>query len=310
MRGGGLRRHQRVADALLEADAPVLARGELPPRLLLGVRRQRPHADRRLRHGVRGARPVPVAIERQRLLDAAAVGEEIRERVGEPEVRGELRAVVRASQHPQLRVRCARRQRAERAERMGRRQRRAGDPRPEVVHLLREVGGGVRVRIERERGQAVRARRAPHAEVDPARRDRLEHAELLGDLEGRVVREHHAGAAYADARRGRRQRRQQDLRRGADDAVAPVVLRNPEPPVAQRVAVPGEGERLADRFVLAAAVRRGRLVEHRQGDLPHRRAPRARAARRAPRPAGTASRRGTARRAAVNGSPAPAGASA
>ena len=112
---GDFRRQQRVADAALEADAPVFARVQLAPRLLLGVGRERPHADRRLRLRMRGARPVVVAVEAQRLLDAAPVAEEVRERVRQAEMRGEARAVVRAAEDPQFRPRGAGRMRADAA---------------------------------------------------------------------------------------------------------------------------------------------------------------------------------------------------
>jgi hypothetical protein len=49
------------------------------------------------------ARPVELPVERKRLLDALPVGEEIRERIRQPEVRGELRAVVGAAEDPDLR---------------------------------------------------------------------------------------------------------------------------------------------------------------------------------------------------------------
>jgi hypothetical protein len=52
-------------------------------------------------------------------------------------------------------------------------------------------------------GAHVAAGRAADAQVDAARRQRVQHAELLGHLEGRVVRQHHPGAADADACRVR-----------------------------------------------------------------------------------------------------------
>ena len=61
--------------------------------------------------------------------------------------------------------------------------------------------------------------------------------------------------------RRRRDGRHQHFRRGADDAVAVVVLGHPVAVVAERVAMPRERERLADRLVLPAAARRGGLVE-------------------------------------------------
>ena len=141
----------------------------------------------------------------------------------------------------------------------------AARPRLQVAHLLREVVGRVRgVRVERARGSHVAAGRAADAEVDPARRERLEDAELLGDLERAVVRQHHAGAADADPLGARGDRRHQDLGRAADDRRQAVVLAQPEARVAEAIAMLGERHRVTDRRVLAAAGERDRLVEHRK----------------------------------------------
>ena len=114
-------------------------------------------------------------------------------------------------------------------------------PGVQVAHLHREVLGGVAgVRVERARGPHVAARRAADAEIDPAGRERLQHAELLGHLERAVVRQHHAGAADADARRARGDRRHQDLGRRADDRRQAMVLAQPEARVAEALAVLGQ----------------------------------------------------------------------
>jgi hypothetical protein len=125
----------------------------------------------------------------------------------------------------------------------------------QIAHELGEcLGGEDRVGVQRMRRVHVAARRASDAEVDAAGRQRLEHAELLGDLERRVVRQHDARAADADSRRARRDRRHEDLGARADDGREAVVLAEPEPVVAERLAVHGEVQRVADRRVLATAV--------------------------------------------------------
>ncbi len=106
--GGVVRRDQWLAKALLEPDTPEFARLQKAARLRFGIGGQRPDADRRLRRRVAGARTIVAPVKRERFLDAASLAEEIRERVREPEMRGELRAVIRASQDPQLRARRAR----------------------------------------------------------------------------------------------------------------------------------------------------------------------------------------------------------
>ena len=67
----------------------------------------------------------------------------------------------------------------------------------ELGELLREVVGAVHRATAPQRGcgQAVAARRSAEAEIDAAGVQRLEHAELLGHHERRVVGQHHAARA-------------------------------------------------------------------------------------------------------------------
>ena len=140
----------------------------------------------------------------------------------------------------------------------------------QVADLDRKVlGGDGGVGIERARGSHVAAGGAADAEIDAARRQRLEDAELLGDLERAVVRQHHAGAADADRRRARGDRRHQDLGRAADDRRQAMVLAQPEARIAEPLAMLGERDGVADRRVLAAAGERDRLVEDRELELLH-----------------------------------------
>ncbi len=120
------------------------------------------------------------------------------------------------------------------------------------------VGRGV----EREGGPPVRARRAAEPEIDAARRQRVEHAEHLGHFERRIVRQHDAGAADPDALRSGGDRGDHDLRRGADDGRMVVMLGDPEPVVAQRLAVPGQRYGIADRLIVRAAGDGDRLIEN------------------------------------------------
>ena len=114
-------------------------------------------------------------------------------------MRRHLRAVVAAAEDPRLRHASARRAaRRTLAERMFLHQRRAGNPRQQVAHLRRKmVRRRRRVRVQRVGGQPVRPRRAAQPHVDPARRDRLQHAELFRHLQRRIMRQHDPGAAHA-----------------------------------------------------------------------------------------------------------------
>ena len=68
----------------------------------------------------------------------------------------------------------------------------AGEEAEQVDQLFGEVVRGERFRraAQGRRGDLVRARRAPDAEVDPAGMQRLQHAELLGDHQRHMVGQH------------------------------------------------------------------------------------------------------------------------
>ena len=126
----------------------------------------------------------------------------------------------------------------------------------------------------------------PSAEVDPAREQPGQQAEALGDLERRVVREHHAAAADADPLGGRRHRAGQHLRRRTGQREA-VVLGEPVAVIAEAVGELREVERVAQRVRPRRALRHRRLVEDAK---PHRPAP-PRPSRAPPAAARTAGRR-------------------
>ena len=151
------------------------------------------------------------------------------------------------------------------AERMRVLERFAADPVPQVDDLAREIlRRGVGVGIERQCGQSIGARRATDAQVDSPRGDRFEDPELLRHLERRVMRQHHPGAADANARRGRGNASHQDFRCGADDAAAVMMFGDPVAVVAERVAVAREHQRFANGIDLGAALGSGGLIEHGQ----------------------------------------------
>ncbi len=200
MAHGHLRRLERGEDAAVAQQPEAGTRLEVIVRFLFRLAGKRPHAERRVRGGMLRARLVERAVEVERLQAGVAVGEEPREGVGQAEVGSHLRAVVRTAEHPDLRRGIACGERLQWPEAMPLGQRLAPHPGHEVPHVVGEHGGPlVGEGIEREGRAPIRARRAPEPEVDPAGRDGLQHAELLGDLERRVVRQHHACAADADA---------------------------------------------------------------------------------------------------------------
>ena len=64
--------------------------------------------------------------------------------------------------------------------------------------------------------------------LEAKREERLEQAEVLGDLEGAVMREHHAARPDADRARRRSDLADQDLGARARDAGEVVMLGDPE----------------------------------------------------------------------------------
>ena len=99
------------------------------------------------------------------------------------------------------------------------------------------------IAAQRAHRALVGARRASQAEIDAARIERLERAELLGDHERRVIRQHDAAGADADRARAAGDVADHDRRRGARDADHVVVLGEPEPRVAPTLGVLRELER-------------------------------------------------------------------
>ena len=134
----------------------------------------------------------------------------------------------------------------------------------EIGELLGELLQPQRPRplSQRPRGALVAAGRAADAEVDAAGEQRLQHAEVLGHLEGAVVAEHDAARAHADARGPRRDLADEDLGSGAGQPAATVMLGQPVPVIAETIGALGELQRLLDGLGRGPAAPDGRLVEH------------------------------------------------
>jgi hypothetical protein len=126
-----------------------------------------------------------------------------------------------------------------------------------LIFLL--AGGGRRHRavavvVVRPRDRQVAARRAAEAEVDAAGIDGGERPELLGDLVGRVVRQHDPAGADADRPGRPGDVADQDRGRGGGDAGHVVVLGHPVAVVAPLLGVPGEVDGVGDRLARVAAL--------------------------------------------------------
>jgi hypothetical protein len=117
----------------------------------------------------------------------------------QPQLRRQVTAELARPQHPQRRHPDIERHDPDRPEGVTGRERLVVE-RDQLSDLLRVVVGGQRLpgAAHREGRDRVRARRPAESEIDPTRVERLEQGEGLGDLEGRVVRQHHAARAKPD----------------------------------------------------------------------------------------------------------------
>ena len=139
------------------------------------------------------------------------------------------------------------------------------EPAYDIAHVVGKhrralVGEGV----QRKSRTAIRTGRAAKPEIDPSRGDRIEHAELLCDFQGRIVGQHHTGASDPDAVCRLPDRGDQDFRCRADNCFIAVMLGNPEALVTEPLAMLCQSDCVADRVAVRTANTGNRLVQHRE----------------------------------------------
>ncbi|EPZ85508.1 hypothetical protein BURCENBC7_AP5996 [Burkholderia cenocepacia BC7] len=250
-------RRQLARRAAPQVDELLLQRREQAPRLVVGLGREHVDADHRMRLRPRGRRPVLRAVDLER--PHQIIRREVRrERERQPEHRRELRAEQARTEQPHRDVepRAGYRPHAL-----------AGYRLREIALQLRDV---VRKRVrtadqvaaQRARRGLVGAGRAAQAEIDAPRIQRRERAELFGDHERRVVRQH--DAARADPDRPRRARDVADHDGGGRtrDPRHVVMLGQPVAPVAPAFRVLREIDGVAERLRGVGAGRNGGEIEY------------------------------------------------
>ena len=178
------------------------------------------------------------------------------EGVGEPQLSGQLGAEQAGAQKPDRHAQAGARHGADGLVLGGR-----FEPLDQFDHVARKLVGAFEIATQSARGGAVRAGRAAQAQVDPVGEQGLQRAELFGHDQRRVIGQHDAARADADALRPRRHMADDDGGRGAGDAGHVVVFGQPEPPVAQAVGGLGEGQVLVEGAAGVAAFDDGRQVE-------------------------------------------------
>ena len=120
---------------------------------------------------------------------------------------------------------------------------------------------------ESGRRQPIAARRAANAEIDPAWEEGVEYSELLGDLQGGVVGEHHPAASYSDPLCAAGYLTDQDFGTRASKRRGVVMLGDPVAGVSQAFGKLGKLDRFAQRLRWSAALSHRGLVDHGQSDI-------------------------------------------
>ena len=176
----------------------------------------------------------------------------MREGKAHADLGGEFRAVVAGAEQPDRRQRRVVGHRHHIVVGMAGREI-AGLPQRQFVQPLEEIVAlaAIEPAAQRIGGGAIGARRAAKAEIDAAGKQRLQHLEALGDHQRRMVGQHHAAGADADALRHRRDLPDHEVGRGARDRSEIVMLGEPVADIAERIGMA--------RQIDAVAQRRGRL---------------------------------------------------
>ena len=257
-------RRQLVGRAPAQVDELLLQRREEPPRLVICLGREHIDTDHRVRLRPGGRRPVlrTVQFEREQQIVRSEMR---RERERQSHHRGELRAEQARSEQPDRHVEPGARHSAHAL---------AGHRFGEVTQQLGDVvGEGVgaadEIATQRAGSGLVGARRAAETEIDPAGIERGERAELLGDDERRVVRQHDATRADANRVRAARDMADHDGGRGTRDAGHVVMFGEPVTVITPAFGMLREVERVAERLRGIGAGRNGGKIK--DGKRNHRR---------------------------------------
>ena len=198
-----LRGQQRQAHATVAVEPREGAGGENEARLRLVGRRQREDADGGLRRGVAFAGLIIAAIEFEGLF-RPALADEGGETEGNAQIGGDLRAIIGTAEHEDFRRGRALRRHLQARQRMALGERLARGPGDDVAHIGgKALHGVVARRVQHPGGAPIAARRTAKAQINASGRDGVQHAELLGDFQRRVMGQHDARRAHANARGAR-----------------------------------------------------------------------------------------------------------
>ena len=198
------------------------------------------------------------------MVSALPIGDEPGKGIGQTQMRRQLGTIVRTAKHPYIGRGIACRIGKHLVPGMAGRQGLPRHPRLQLHDMLRKMFAGIPVRVEQLRSAPVAARGTPHAQVNAARCQGIEHPELFGHFQRGIVRQHDPCAAEPDAVSPCGYRRHQHFGRSAHDAGMAVVLADPKPVIAQTFCMLSQRQCLPNRFVLTPSRNSHRLVENRQ----------------------------------------------
>jgi hypothetical protein len=184
-----------------------------------------------------------------------------REREGQAERAGQLRAKRAGTEQPDSDLRARARHGLDALARRGRR-----EIKKQVLQQLREPIARLRIAAERAGRGLVRTGGPAEPKVDAAGVKRIQCAELLGDDERRVVRQHDAAGTDAQRGGGAGDMADQHRRGRAGDAGHVMMFRQPKPRVAQPLHQARKLDRVAETFRDRSALPDGSKVEHGKGD--------------------------------------------
>ena len=178
-----------------------------------------------------------------------------REGIGQAQFCCELGAEEARPQHPELGLRAKAGCRMDRGL--------ASHQCHQLGHILWEhLGRAVQILAQRALKFGAGAGRAPEPKIDATRKQRIECAELLGNLERRVVGQHDPARADADGRGGVADMREHDRGRAPGNALHRVMFCNPEALAADLFRRLCQARRCAESVRYSAAFAHGDEVEN------------------------------------------------
>ena len=176
---------------------------------------------------------------------------------------GDLRTVIRCSQHPGDRDGVALRKRSYTGKGMISGKRLSRNPCDQIADLRRKIIRTLHsLGVECIGCPAVRPRCAAQAEINPARCYRIQNPELFGDFQGRVVGQHNAGAPDPDTVGGRADCRHDNFRSSSRYRLVIMVFGHPEAMIPQLFAILRQFNGFSDGIALGTPGERYRLVEY------------------------------------------------